>query len=167
MTHDLERTCFNRLREGDLASLASVGERLCEVRPYGQPLVIHAVQEKRPEVLDLLLDRGCSPDARADDGSTALHAAAYQQDAWASWVLLEAGAAVDAEDQWGNTPLFRAVFSNHDAVEVIKLLLSYGADPSHENKSGVSPRSFAEKSGKQDIVELFQKGGGQRPADYS
>jgi uncharacterized protein len=117
------------------------------------------VLEKRPEVLDFLLERGCSADAPADDGLTALHAAAHQQDARSARVLLEAGTAVDAEDQSGNTPLFRAVFSNHDAVEVIELLLAYGADPSHENKSGVSPRSFAEKTGMQDIVALFQKGG--------
>ena len=167
MTHDLERTCFSCVRDGDLACLATVGERLCEVRPYGQLLVIHAVLEKRPEVLDFLLDRGCSPDAPADDGSTALHAAAHLQDARAARVLLEAGASVDAEDQWGNTPLFRAVFSYRGEVEVIEILLAYGADPSHQNKSGVAPRSFAEKTGKEDIVALFQKGGGHRPADYS
>ena len=49
-------------------------------------------------------------------------------------VLLKGGADVDAESEWGETPLQLAVKGCH--VEIVEALLGNGAGPSLENDYG-------------------------------
>ena len=61
---------------------------------------------------------------------------------WACWhghveaarLLLEKGAAVDAKDEHGQTPLVRACLTGH--VEAARLLLEKGADRTLKTKNG-------------------------------
>ena len=92
--------------------------------------------------------------AHADaQGFTALHFAAQQSQVDAVAALLAAGAPVDAKDQFGNTPLWRAVFNDRGRTQVIGLLLVAGADPDIANTSGVSPRALAERMGASAALE--------------
>jgi len=57
-------------------------------------------------------------------------------------VLLEQGqASVDFKDESDNTALHFAVANKH--VELVELLLSYGANPLHANRHGITPRDLA------------------------
>lgn len=69
--------------------------------------------------------------------------------------LLDAGANIEAEDAWGNTPLGRAVFESKGRGEVITFLLSRGADRLHANKHGVSPLSLAQSIANYDVAQFF------------
>jgi ankyrin repeat protein len=91
-------------------------------------------------------------DARIADaaGWTALHFAAQERQAEIAKLLLDAGAEVDAQDQNGNTPLWRAVFATKDDPELIRFLLAAGADKKRKNKNGVSPLSQAKESSNPD-----------------
>lgn len=92
--------------------------------------------------------------AHADaQGFTALHFAAQQSHTDAVAALLAAGAPVDATDQLGNTPLWRAVFNDRGRTGVIGLLLAARADPDIANASGVSPRALAERMGASAALE--------------
>lgn len=92
--------------------------------------------------------------AQADaQGFTALHFAAQQSQADAVAALLAAGAPVDAVDQFGVTPLWRAVFNDRGRSGVIGLLLAAGADPEISNAAGVSPRALAERMGVGAVLE--------------
>lgn len=88
-------------------------------------------------------------------GWTALHFAAQNDDAEICQLLLEAGAAVDLVDSFGNTPLWRAVFNCSGDGNCIRVLRSYGADHSLRNRSGISPVDLARTIGNYDVAQYF------------
>ena len=71
------------------------------------------------------------------------------QNGWPAIVdlLLQAAADVDAQDEYGNTPLWRAVFNYRGDVAVIEKLLAAGADSTLANDHGVSPRQLSDTKG--------------------
>lgn len=120
----------------------------------GRTALMHAVldSDADPSFIRYLLEQGASPDIA--DGCqcwTALHFAAQAEDPDIAKLLIEAGAKVDSQDAFGNTPLWRAVMAPHPNAEVVKLLVRAGADPMKSNGHGVSPLSLAHKRG---LVEL-------------
>jgi ankyrin repeat protein len=58
--------------------------------------------------------------------------------------LLRAGAAASPKDAEGNTPLHLA--ARQDAVEILELLLRYGADTKARNRLGETPADTAHRS---------------------
>jgi len=60
------------------------------------------------------------------------------------------------QDNYVNTPLFRAVFSSNGRGDIIKLLLLYNADMNLKNKSGISPLQLAKTIGNYDITQYMQ-----------
>jgi ankyrin repeat protein len=66
-------------------------------------------------------------------------------------LLLDHGAAADAQDAHGNTPLSHAVFESRGRGEMIRLLLSFGADKALKNKHGVSPENLARTIANYDV----------------
>jgi len=89
-------------------------------------------------------------------GKTPLHLAAQKGDLQAAESLLKKGADINARDEFGNAPLFDAVFNSRNSGDMISLLLKHGADPLAANHSGVSPASLARKMGSENIVALFK-----------
>ena len=81
-------------------------------------------------------------------------------------VLLEAGADVDAEDRFLETPLGYAVRNTKAGTDELRPLyldlLHAGADPRHANSFGKSPLDYAEeyswRNGFTDIVREFERG---------
>ena len=60
--------------------------------------------------------------------------------------LIEKGSSIECKDSFGNTPLIRACFRfsyNENGIEMIRLLISCGANVNARNKAGISPKSFA------------------------
>jgi uncharacterized protein len=92
---------------------------------------------------------------RDDDGFTPLHFAAQQSQAHLIGVLVEAGADVDAQDRWGDTPLWRAVFSSRGEGATILALLAVGANPDLPNTSGVSPRSLSNTIANYPVMQFL------------
>lgn len=88
-------------------------------------------------------------------GFTALHYCAQNKYLDIAKFLIDNGAAVDIKDNYGNTPLFKAVFFSEGKTEMIKLLLDAGANPNEKNDSDVSPKELAENIGSFDVTECF------------
>ena len=93
--------------------------------------------------------------ARDSDGFTPLHFAAQETRGDVIEVLVAAGAEVDATDNWGNTPLSRAVFNSRGRGEAVLALLAAGADPNRENNYGVSPLALAHKIANFNVRQFF------------
>ena len=84
-----------------------------------------------------------------------VHFAAQEGHTEVARVLLRGGAAVDARDSFGNTPLWRAVFESRGRGDTIKVLLAAGANPDLPNESGVSPRQLAERIANLDVARCM------------
>lgn len=84
-----------------------------------------ALDQKRLEIVQLLLEYGAPPNANLN-GFTPLHLAASDGFIQGVEYLLSKGADIDSTDSRGATPLIYACFGRHS--DVAKLLLNNGAD---------------------------------------
>ncbi|MEM7205344.1 MAG: ankyrin repeat domain-containing protein [Planctomycetota bacterium] len=127
----------------------------------GWPELVYVCRGDRggdPDEVTRLLGAGANVQVVNSKGKTALHVAAKAGFAPAATVLLKHGAKVDATDPQGETPLFDALRSTikrtERLVEVIALLLQYGADPLHRNSEGSTPVDVAKALRRADADEL-------------
>ncbi len=72
-------------------------------------------------------------------------------------LLLDQGAAVDARDTQGRTPLLLAVAQNRLAV--VRLLLARGADPNAADNAGITPLQLAKNKDLRDVSALLERAG--------
>ena len=73
---------------------------------------------------ELLTHQGCMVNKRTGSQQTALHFAAEKGRCSSAQILLDAGALVNAADDWGETPLILAVNSGN-AVKNVLLVEPY------------------------------------------
>jgi tankyrase len=114
--------------------------------------------EQNPDARDqrkrliALLKAGADVHATDNNGVTALHHAVRFRSPTAVKTLIEHGANVNQVcRKSGSTPLHRAVTTTgapstagkrQEALEIIRLLIAAGADPSITNKSGRKPADY-------------------------
>src|SRR5262249_22317159 len=120
-----------------------------------QPLGLAAFFGQREAVV-LLLGRGgeLNTPARHQFHVTALHAALAGPDPSIAYVLLEAGADVNARQQGGMSPLHEAAHTGN--LEITRALLAHGADPPAPNAAGPSPAMIARERGHVAVAEHLE-----------
>jgi uncharacterized protein len=75
---------------------------------------------------------------------------------WTERLLsLQAGAKIDLQDKFGNTPFWRAVMNSKGRGDIIRLLLKSGASRDIKNKNGKSPYDVAVLIANYDIKQYF------------
>jgi ankyrin repeat protein len=99
-----------------------------------------------------LLDTRVDVNAAQIDGTTALHWAAYHDDAETAALLVRAGAHVNAVNRYGLPPLSVACSSGSSGV--VKLLLAAGADANATMKGGETVLMSA-RSGNHEAVKAL------------
>ena len=95
-----------------------------------------------------LVDARADVNAHQDDGTTALHWAAYHDDLPLLRRLLKAGAKVNVSNDYGSTPLAEA--AERADPEAIRLLLAAGADVESANPQGQTALMTVART---DVVE--------------
>ena len=103
-----------------------------------------------------LLEQQADVNAAQGNGATALHWAAYLTDADSMALLIGAGASVDAQNNYGVTPLGLA--SRNGSAATIEQLVEAGADPNDPRQAvnaGETPLMLAARSGQVDAVTLL------------
>lgn len=96
---------------------------------------------------------GATPLPKATDaaGRNALHAAAGAGRVETAFVILATGRIpVDEPDGHGRTALHRAALGGHRTV--VRMLLTFGADPRAKDAAGKTPRELAQAAGKANVV---------------
>ncbi len=108
---------------------------------YGATLLHWAADA---ETVNLLLDRGATPEARSNTGITALHFMVRDGRISAARVLIERGLDVDIESSESlNTPLMNV--AKRGTPEVAEFLIAAGADVNRANVAGTTPLYWAAK----------------------
>jgi len=121
-----------------------------------------AVEQHDQARVRTLLERGVDVNAAQIDGTTALHWAAYHNDAETAAVLVRAGAHVNAVNRYGLPPL--SVACENGSGSVVKLLLAAGADPNATMKSGETVLMMAARSGSLEAVSALLARGARHDA---
>ena len=107
-----------------------------------------------------LLKKHADVNAPQSDGATALHWAAYLNDAETATVLLRAGANVNARNNLGVTPL--ALAAQQGSAAIIEQLVKAGAapnDPVNFVNAAETPLMHAARAGSVDAVKVLAKAG--------
>ena len=128
----------------------------------GTPLeapVADAAERGDLEEVRALLRQGADVNTAQNDGMTALHWAAANNDIEIARTLLYAGAAVRATTRLGGySPLHLASRGGH--AEVARLILEAGADPNTFTTTGVTAMHFAADADAGSVVEQLVAHGG-------
>ncbi len=121
------------------------------------PLITAALRRGGLAVVRALIDAGAGVNARADDGWSALHAAARVRDPEIVAELLAADADANVATPEGVTPLMIA--AEHGFTEGAHILLAYNAEVDARDAGGRSPLAWAAAMGEVAIVaELIKRG---------
>jgi len=87
----------------------------------------------------------------------ALQSAAASGDTALTTTLLSQGAALDARDEHGRTPLMLAVMQGR--TDVVRLLLNRGADPNIADSAGRTPLQQAKQQNLREVAALLKQAG--------
>lgn len=112
-----------------------------------------AAERREPTMVRTLLKGGADVNATQVDGTTALHWAAYHDDAETAAVLVKAGANVNAANRYGVPPL--ALACTNGNAEVVRLLLEAGADANATVKGDETVLMMAARSGNVEAVKAL------------
>lgn len=147
----------NKIEIGDVEQIKKVlvsGADLSIPDSYwGMTPMELAVEKKRVDIVQLLLDFGDSPNSVSV--SSPLHLASQVGSSEIVFLLLRNGAYVDFqhEDDW--TPLFEAAQAGH--IEVVKLLVDAGANPNAIDIYERKPIWYAGCKGFIEVVEYLSQ----------
>lgn len=111
------------------------------------PLAI-AVARGHERVVKVLLEHGATPNTQDQKGNTPLHYTGEYNFLNIAELLVSHNADLTIANNFGNQPLWVAVFNvrgNHERYSLVEFLLKAGADPDHKNNSGMSPLGFAQQ----------------------
>lgn len=123
----------------------------------GRNIVVHSIIAKNNNTLKLALELRENSNIKDRTGWYPLHYAAQDNSVETAEIILQFGAIIDCEDDYGNTPLWRAVFSYRGDGKIIEFLLKRGADQNHDNHSQISPVKLANTIANYDVRRFFSK----------
>jgi uncharacterized protein len=121
----------------------------------GRTALFYAVQAGDSETVAQLLRLGANVNAQDKRLETPLHCAARAYQPEVAALLLKSGAKVDSQDVHGNSPLSHAVFESRGRGQMIKLLISSGANEFLKNHHGVSPQELASSISNYDVKKFL------------
>ena len=124
---------------------------------YGRTLLHNAIIDQDLKAARKYITSGYDINLTDDNGWTPLHFACQNYDLKSVKLLIENGSKLDPIDKYGNTPLFKAVFNcRNNKGDLIKYLLTKGANPNLKNHSNISPMDLANTIANFNIKDYFK-----------
>ncbi len=121
----------------------------------GETMLHRACAARKIETVELLLERGARVNILTNDGRSPLTESARVGCFECAQELIERDANVhNPTNFYLETPLILA--TRYERVELVKLLLEAGADPTAQDHNGQTALDHAERRGRTDLVELLK-----------
>lgn len=155
----VERALMESAFKGELESvqqlvLAGISVNVSDDQEH-MPLM-WAAYNGHTQVVAFILEQGAEVNARDQSGRTALMYASSGPFKETVELLLQNGAETNFQDTVeGFTALMTAAAEGQ--LEIVGLLLAYGANPEHKDKDGDTAESFARAKGHEITADLLQK----------
>jgi uncharacterized protein len=124
---------------------------------YKQNLLQESISYDNLLTAKFLIENGIDLNNQDSDGKTSLHYCASFNNYSIAEKILEAKGNINLCDNFGNNPLWVAVFNARGEYELVKLFLQYDADVNNKNKSNKSPLDFAIQISDEDLVTILNK----------
>jgi ankyrin repeat protein len=124
---------------------------------FAADTLLDAARDQDAAAATRLLKEGADVRQRADDGTTALHWAAYNGDEALAQALIKAGADVDARNDYGSSPLQEAAERGNTAI--IRALLKARVDVESANPEGQTALMTVARTGNLEAAKLLLKAG--------
>jgi uncharacterized glyoxalase superfamily protein PhnB len=145
-----------------VSRLQQLGAQLSDInqeRHGYTPLMLACLIENREGVLTLLELGAETNYASWKNGETALMFASSVIDAEVVHMMVEAGANVNARDDWGRIPLHYAIGGG---VENVRVLIEMGADVNAQDNRGYTPLMYITDETEQgeEIADMLKAAGG-------
>ncbi|HRF97188.1 MAG TPA: ankyrin repeat domain-containing protein, partial [Aggregatilineales bacterium] len=122
--------------------------------PFGKTPLIHAVRQKKPDIVKLLLDAGAEPDWLDDGHSNALMWAVYMNDLDSFRLLLPISRIFETEGH-----VSALVLACQHQYPIVKDLIQAGANVNATNSLGQTPAMWAMATGNvENILSLYEAG---------
>ena len=126
--------------------------------------LVDAAKAQDDATVEALLGQQVDVNVAALDGATALHWATYWNASDMVGLLIDAGADLDATNDYGLTPL--ALACDNAAVATVTRLLAAGADPELARSTGETPLMTCARTGALDAVTaLLDRGANPNAAE--
>ena len=117
--------------------------------------IIWAAASGNIRAISAFIENGADIGFKNPNGATALHFAANRHHAEIVTLLLDHGAAIDARDHLGETPLFWTTCS--DSQDTAAILLARGANPLIRNKGGLTPQQAARNCHFDNLADMIDE----------
>ena len=113
----------------------------------------NVMNEEQNETIALIISKGANVNAQNNEGIGPLHLVGYSENAR---LLIEAGADINLKDNSANTPLHILASNGEESEDVIRYLLSIGADKELMNKKGQKPIDIALSRAEGSLIEILK-----------
>jgi ankyrin repeat protein len=133
--------------------LLECGANVNSCNRYNLTPVMYAAKYSSPELLDLILSYHPDLEKLSFINTSVTHWSIWRGDAGMTEQIIKAGAGLHHRSLSGDTPLHFAVLSG--SLEIISILLKYGADPYGLNGERKTPIDLAREHESWEILKLF------------
>jgi len=127
------------------------------INELGQNLLHMAITRNSPEVFNYLLYCDIDVNKLDRDGKTPLHySTAYNNFDFTKLLLDSKNIEKGIKDQYGNNPMWVAVFNSRGYYDVVKLLMEHKVDATSKNNNGRSALDFAKQIEDEELIEILE-----------
>lgn len=131
----------------------------CWIRAQDGGALLDAVRADDFEQASALVRQGAGPNARDEDGATALAWSVLRVNERMAAMLLDAGADPNLTNEAGVGPLSLAI--SNGSAGLVRMLLDRGADPNLPRESGETPLMTAVRCGRLDMMKMLLERGAE------
>jgi ankyrin repeat protein len=159
-----DKLLIEAVKSGDIAKVNVLLAQGADVNTHaGRHLTTplqEAVQLRNKEMVRLLLNEGADTGARMEYGASAMDFAVHHETTEILQLLLDYDAEINQGRNTHGTPLLSSVGGESEpSPEIVRFLLSNGADVNGGNKGGFKPLHAAIWNGHEETVQILLKHG--------